>query len=109
MYPLTFYVDSLPDDAAGVAQGPIIRILKSHKDDVGLYHHELTHVKQWFLTFGLHSFLYLLFDFYKLQSEVEAYKVQLEHSPGREALFAKFIAEDYDLDITQAEALELLK
>ena len=108
-YPLTFYVDSLPNDAHGVAQGPVIRILKKHKGDVGLYAHELTHVKQWYATLGLHSFLYLLSERYRLWSEVRAYRVQLKHSPGNEERFAKYISEKYDLDITQAEALELLK
>ena len=108
-YPLTFYVDSLPDDAAGVAQGPIIRILKSHKDDVGLYQHELMHVKQWFCTLGLHSFLYLLFDSYVLWSEVQAYRKQAEYYPDdRKPLFASYISKYYDLNLTTEKALELL-
>ena len=107
---MIFYTNRfVPKGAAGCARGPIIFIRPEYRNDAGLLAHEKTHRAQWFLTFGLHSFLYLLFDFYKLDSEVEAFRVQLKHSPGREALFAKFIAEDYDLDITQAEALELLK
>ena len=107
---MIFYTNfGIPKGAAGCARGPIIFIRPEHWNDIGLREHEKVHRMQWVLTFGLHSILYLLFDFYKLQSEVEAYRVQLEHSPGREALFAKFIAEDYGLDITQAEAMELLK
>ena len=107
---MIFYTNRfVPKGAAGCARGPIIFIRPEYRNDAGLLAHEKTHRAQWFLTFGLHSFLYLLAERYRLWSEVEAYKVQLEHSPGREDLFAKFIAEDYDLDITQAEALELLK
>ena len=49
-YPLTFYVDSLPPDVGGCANGPVIRILKKYRDrnDEGIYQHELLHVKQWF-------------------------------------------------------------
>jgi hypothetical protein len=107
---MIFYTNRfVPKGAAGCARGPVILIRPEYKGDAGLLAHEKIHRLQWFLTFGLHSILYLLFDFYKLQSEVEAYKVQMQYTQGKTELFAKFIAEDYDLDITQAEALELLK
>jgi hypothetical protein len=109
-YPLTFYVDSLPDGFSGTANGPVIRLLKSHKDDIGLYQHELEHVKQWFRTLGMHSFLYLLSDRYKLWSEVQAYKVQSGYyAEDRRAMFARFIATRYNLSITEADALEKLR
>jgi hypothetical protein len=47
MYPLTFFVKSLPPDVGGCANGPVIRILEKYRDDEGLYRRELTHVKQW--------------------------------------------------------------
>jgi hypothetical protein len=110
-YPLTFYVDSLPPNVGGCANGPVIRILKKYKDvDEGIYQHELTHVKQWFFTLGLHSLFYLLFDSYKLWAEIEAYKAQAKHYPDdRRPLFARFISRDYDLDISESAALELLR
>jgi hypothetical protein len=43
-----------------------------------------------------------------LKCELEAYSVQLRYSPNSADVFAKFIAEKYDLDITQAEAKEAL-
>ena len=45
---------------------------------------------------------------YRLKCELEAYSVQLRYSPNSADAFAKFIAEKYDLDITQAEAKEAL-
>jgi hypothetical protein len=110
-WPLTFYTNfGVPRGSAGCARGPVVFIRPEYRDDRGLYEHELTHVKQWFRTLGLHSFLYLLSDRYKLACEVEAYREQDKHyAEDRRALFAKFIAQDYDLDITQDEALALLQ
>ena len=109
-YPLVFYTDfGVPQGSAGCARGPVAFIRPEYRDDKGLLAHELEHVKQWWLTFGLHSFLYLLVPFYRLNSEVEAYKVQLKHSSGNERRFAEFIAERYGLDISVAEALALLR
>ena len=109
-YPFVFYVDSLPGNAGGVAQGFVIRILKKYKDDYGIYKHELVHVKQWFFTFGIHSLLYLIFDWYKLVSEVEAYREQLKHyDDDRTEMFASFIASDYGLSVSKEEVMEMLK
>ena len=108
-WPLTFIVKSLPGNAGGVANGPVIRILEKYKDDEGIYRHELHHVKQWFFTLGLHSFLYLLSDRYKLWAEVQCYREQAKHyADDRRPLFAEFISRDYGLNITQEKALELL-
>jgi hypothetical protein len=135
-YPLTFYVDKLGADTAGEARGPIIRILKEYKDDVGIYKHELLHVKQWFqlailsipiaailyhyalfdfislavLPIAFHAFLYKFSHTYRLWSEVEAYKVQNAcYKDDRSKLFAYFIAGYYNLKVTEAEVLKLLK
>jgi hypothetical protein len=106
---MIFYTTRFLRGFKGITYGPIILIHPDYRNDLGLLAHEREHVAQWFRTLGLNSLLYLLSERYRLWSEVRAYRVQLLHSPGREALFAKYIAEDYDLDITQAEALELLK
>jgi hypothetical protein len=93
----------------GITQGPIIRILESHKDDEGLYQHELMHVKQWFMTLSLHSFFYIFSDKYKLWAEVQAYKKQAAcYMDDRKPKFARFIAMYYGLSITEQEALVLL-
>lgn len=108
-WPLTFYVDTLPDGFQGKTNGPVIRILKSSQGDEGLYQHELTHVKQWFRTLGLHGFMYTLSDKYRLNCEIEAYKRQLRYSPESLMLFAGFIVDRYDLDVTISNVLKLLK
>ena len=109
-YPFLFYVDTLPANVGGEARGFVIRILKKYKDDYGIYKHELVHVKQWFRTFGIHSLLYLIFDWYKLISEVEAYKEQLKHYPDdRTELFAEYISKYYNLNVTKEEAEALLR
>ena len=109
-YPLTFYVDSLPPDVGGCANGFVIRILKKYKDDYGIYKHELVHVKQWFFTFGIHSLLYLIFDWYRMISEIEAYREQLKHYPDDlTEMFAGFIARDYGLSVSKEEVIGMLK
>ncbi len=111
-YLLTFYTDwFIPEQSAGCARGPVIFIRPQYKDNRGLYKHEMIHVHQWIRTLGIHSFLYLLSDSYKLKCEVEAYKVQLQYCTDIELntrRFARFIATKYDLDITDEEAYRLL-
>jgi hypothetical protein len=136
MYPLIFFVKSLPPDIGGCANGPVIRILESHRNDEGLYRHELEHVKQWFslavlsvplayalIHFGLldfiglavlplafHTVLYKLIPAYRLWCEVSAYKVQAQYYfDDRRPLFAEFVAGYYGLNITASEVLKLLK
>ena len=135
MYPLTFFVKSLPPNIGGESRGPIIRILEKHRHDEGLYRHELEHVKQWFrlavlsvplayalFHFGLvdfmdlallplafHTVLYKLLPSYRLWCEVSAYKAQALYYPDdRRPLFAEFIAGYYDLNITTKQALDAL-
>ena len=107
---MVFYTDRfVPERSAGCACGPLIFIRPKYRNDHGLLAHEQVHVQQWLRTFGLHSFLYLFSKRYRLKSEVEAYLEQLKYSPGDINLFAKYISKDYNLDITSAQALELLK
>jgi len=87
-----FYVDSL-DGFGGKANGPVVRVLKKYSgSDEGLLQHELTHVKQWYRTFFTHGFWYMFVENYRLDAEIEAYKVQ-----------AKYY--DYDATVWMAEAL----
>ena len=136
MYPLAFYVKSLPPDVGGCANGPIIRLLEKYRHDDGIYRHELMHVKQWafwaalaipaallfyhfgrldligysLLSLSLHSVLYRFIPRYRLFCEVSAYKEQaLFYPDDRNPLFAEFIADAYDLKITKEEALKALR
>ena len=107
---LVFYVDSLPNNFAGVANGPIIRILKSHKDDVKLYEHEYEHVRQWYVTLTLHSPLYLLSRRYRRWSEARAYAKQVKADLSDLDLMAfRMTLPVYNLGITQEQArIEIL-
>jgi hypothetical protein len=136
MYPLTFFVKSLPPDIGGSANGPVIRILESNRHDEGLYKHELEHVKQWFrlavlsvplayalINFGLvdfiglalipmalHTLLYKFIHKYRLWCEVSAYRIQSKYYfDDRRPAFANFVANYYNLKVTEAEVLKLLK
>lgn len=106
---MVFYTNRfIPERAAGCARGPLIFIRPEYKNDIGLLKHEKVHVKQWYRTIGLHSFLYLLSEKYRLKSEVEAYKKQLEYSPREADLYALFISNNYNINIEKDEAKKLL-
>lgn len=112
-WPLTFFVATLPPGSAGVANGPVIRILEENRADEGIYQHELEHVKQWLSTLGLHSLLYLLLKPYRLWAEVAAYRVQMRYPDKRGGRLdtdqaALFISRDYGLDISVERARQLL-
>ncbi len=109
---MIFYTTKFVGDGfAGCARGPFIFIRPEYKDDVGLLEHEKVHRWQWIRTIGLHSFLYLFLDSYKLASEVEAYKVQLQYCADVELntrRFARFISTKYNLDVSEEEAYRRL-
>jgi hypothetical protein len=106
---LTFITDRLPPGTGGSANGFVIRIRPKYAQDAGIKAHELEHVRQWWVTLGLHSLLYLFFKRYRLWSEIRAYRVQLsfEADPQRKAykreLFRKWIAEEYKLNMRPEE------
>ncbi len=110
MYPLTFFTDNLADWQGGVANGPVIRIRPKYRDDQGIYQHELTHVKQWFATLGLHSLLYLWRP-YRLWSETQAYKVQMQYPCADGTRLSlddaaiRLASLNYNLNITVGEAM----
>lgn len=106
---MIFYTDRfVPDGHAGCARGPFIFIRPQHKGDAGLLAHEKVHVRQWWRTLGLHSLRYLFSRRYRLKAEVEAYREQLKHSPGNEAVYAVLITARYGLNITITEAYTAL-
>ena len=55
-----------------------------------------------------HPMLYTFWAEYRLNCEVECYQEQLRYAPGREELFAGFIASRYKLHVTQDQAVRLL-
>lgn len=107
---MIFYTDRfVPEGSAGCARGPLIFIRPAYMHDMGLIEHERQHVRQWLRTVGLHSILYLASKEYRLKAEVEAYREQLRHYPDdRSLVFAGFLAEKYDLEISVEEAHRLL-
>lgn len=108
-YPLVFYTDRfVPTGHAGAARGPVILIRPSHRDDRGLHAHELVHVALWFATLGTNALWYRLSTRYRFWAEALAYRTQLRYAPGREDVFAYFLAERYGLTITFREALSAI-
>jgi len=62
------------------------------------------------VSIAVHGLLYKFIPAYRLWSEVQCYTKQAEYySADLTPTFAKFIANDYDLDISEEEALELLR
>ena len=108
MLHLIIYTDLMPDRFSGYTLGPMVLIRPSKRHDVGLLQHELMHVKQFWRTWGLFGIPYLLSRTRRFEYEVEAYREQLKYSPGREAVFARFLARNYDLDMTESQALAAL-
>lgn len=73
---LVHFTDNIKDGFGGMAYGPYVKLRLKYREDEGLLQHELTHAKQWYRTIGTHGIWYLLFERYRLQSEIEAYAVQ---------------------------------
>jgi hypothetical protein len=105
-----FYTNfAVPKGSAGCARGPFIFIRPQYRHDKGLLEHEKVHVEQAIRgLFIIHALRYLLSDSYKLACEVEAYRVQLKHSPKNALLFAQYIAHKYGLNISAENAYALL-
>ncbi len=73
---LVVYTSFKPGDFDGYTYGLVIFIHKDSRDDEGLHRHELEHVKQGFMTLGLHPLLYWLVRPYRLWAERKAYEAQ---------------------------------
>lgn len=132
---LTIYTVKIK--TAGLQAGPVILIRPEYRNDDGLHEHEKTHVAQWLRVTGavclffsfwyfatesawalallpvsiaVHGLAYKLIPTYRLLCELEAYREQAKHYPDdRMPLFARYIANDYGLRISEANTLELLK
>jgi len=103
------YCNLMPERFAGYTIGPIILIRPKYRDDAGLLAHEKVHVRQWMKN-PLMGLWYLFSKDSRLAYEVEAYREQLKHyKDDKSATFARFISEDYGLEITPYQAQALLK
>ena len=125
----------LPDGFGGIAQGPLIKLLRKYQNDVGLIEHEKSHVRQWYavMTLGLlfwvvmvvqvspafwvgcgispflHQLLYRFARPYRRWSEVKAYRTQIATGDYRNNEFAVIaLVEKYDLDLSVDEAKALI-
>jgi hypothetical protein len=106
---LTFYVDSLPRNAAGVANGPIIRIRKDKRDDEGLWLHEYEHVRQWYVTLFTHGIWYLTVRRYRAWAEARAYAAQVRPDRSDLDVMARRMAGPlYNLKMTVDECREAI-
>lgn len=83
---------------------PKIEIVKKYKEDIGLLAHEQTHVRQWLRLPFIHPILYKFNSRYRYKAELEAFKVQYQHSTSftadgvdRAELFAGFIKDLYNV------------
>lgn len=104
---ITIYTEKLPKDwAGGWCYGPLILIRPKHKNDKGLYVHELFHSTQFWMTLGIHGILYHLISKYRYWSEIWAYRRQLKYSKGSEKHFAQVISKHYRLNVTKEQALK---
>jgi hypothetical protein len=109
MFYKVFYTNFfIPKRFAAHTRGPFVFIRPQYQNDLGLLHHELTHVQQWYRNpaFGL---CYLFSKKFRLVAEVEAYQEQLKYyQDDQSELFADFIANKYNLDISAEHARQLL-
>ena len=106
------YTNDMDRQWAGWTSGPFVKIRPCYIYDKGLLTHELTHVKQFYRTLGLHLIL-RNFKGYRKNTEVEAYRAQLDNWGGGNTavarrLFAENLSKLYSLGITQDEAMRLL-
>jgi len=78
-------------------------------ENEGIIQHELTHVKQFYRTFGLHIFLTIFSKSYQKKIEIEAYKKQMKYSP--EHLYCCYVPNlmnYYKFKMTKEEAIKAL-
>lgn len=109
---LIFYTERfIPVEHGACTYGPVILIRPKYKNDEGLLAHEKYHRKRWLMTLGISGVLYRFSKEYRLKEEIKAYKIQSEYYDDKIAkkrIFAKYISDNYNLDITQEKAFDLL-
>ena len=134
-YYLIKCTSNLPDGFGGIAQGPLIKLLRKYQNDAGLIEHEKSHVRQWYavMTLGLlfcvlmvvqvspvfwigygispflHQLLYRFVRPYRRWSEVKAYRKQIATGDYTNNEFAVIaLVEKYDLNLSVDEAKALI-
>lgn len=109
---LVVYTDRIKAGFAGCANAMVVRIRPAKAADEGILEHELTHVRQSYRgLIVIFALRYLFSKSFRLDSEIEAYRKQLECSADKPAsvkTFAGFLATKYDLGINAEEAERLL-
>jgi hypothetical protein len=110
MLQLVLYTDLfIPARFEAYTIGPVVFIRPRSKDkDMGLLQHELTHVKQFWRNplFGL---WYIFSPAARFKYEVEAYRVQLAYcSVDCKPVFARYLTDNYGLDVSFEEAMAAL-
>ena len=128
-YPIWYTERGMTGGIIGWQRWFIIAIKPSHKGDVGLVQHELTHVKQWavvtlaagivlgliwlplaIMSPSVHAALYMFIRRYRCWCEARAFARQTKfYFDDRSVKFAGYLHRNYGLDITFAAALEQIK
>lgn len=94
------------------ARGPVVFIRPVWRGNAGLLVHELEHVRQWWVTLGLHSILYLLSRRYRAWAEARAYAAQIDATDEAHWTVAKaaaVMARGYDLRMTDVQCAALIR
>ena len=108
---LVFYTNLMPERFTGYTVAFIILLRPSVKGDIALLEHEKVHVNQFWRTLGINGLFYIFSKEKRLQYALEAYRKQLEFEPTKSLskhVFAKYISNNYNLNITYEDALKLL-
>jgi hypothetical protein len=105
------YSDDMPANTGGYAKAWFIRIRPKYKDDFGILQHELIHVAYWWKYGIIGRLLYKFSKKWRLNEELDAYREQLKYALNQEYyrdMYAGFIADNYNLDITKSEVLKII-
>ena len=100
-------VDDIKGGGWGQARAMFVTLEKAAPDYV--YQHELAHVKQFYLTLGLHGVLYRFVKRYRLWSEVQAYKQSIRHGRPLASAAKGLMWDKYGFDLTLDQAKSLLE
>ncbi|OXE35255.1 MAG: hypothetical protein CGW95_14985 [Phenylobacterium zucineum] len=107
---LVIATNFLPSRFDAYTVGFVILVRPEKRNNKALIAHEATHVKQFWRTFGLAGLFYTFSKKKRYEYELEAYRAQLALSQGSDGVFATYLATNYGLDVTVAEArADLLK
>jgi hypothetical protein len=112
---VVFYNSALiPARFAAYTIGPLVFIRPAYKTDEGLRRHEMTHVAQFWKSWGFSVIAYELSKKARLQYEAEAYAVQRSYdlSVGKGdklLLFGGFLVKNYNLGISLDAATAAIK